>query len=456
MVGSLPKYLDSENFDVRVVIPGYECINDYWKNQMETVIRYPVYYGDEIKAVTLKSLVHDKITYYFLEQAELFAGDKPYGDMWEDAGKFIFFSKAVLELLAYIDFEPDVIHCHDWQVGLIPALLKTTYAGNPFYGGIKSVVTIHNLRFKGLCDINFVKYLTGMPDEAFAFDKLEYYGNASMLKGGLAYADLITTVSETYAKEIQTSECGEGLEGLLSYRKDDLIGIINGIDYDVYDPMGDIYLEDHFDADSFEEGKKKNKEKLQKLVGLPQDPDAFVIGIISRLTEQKGFDLIGPVIEDLMEENIQLVILGDGEKQLSDMFAGFMEKYPDKVLADFNYNDRLAKYIYAGSDASLLPSRFEPCGLSQLMALRYGCVPIVRWTGGLADTVKDYDPTTNEGTGFGFRPLDSKDFLKSVERANDLFKGDKDAWKCLVKRGMEEDFSWKTSAKKYEAMYAEF
>ena len=356
-------------------------------------------------------------------------------------------------MMPVIGFHPEIIHCHDWQTGLIPVLLHSTFATHPFYQGVKSIMTIHNLRFQGIWDIKTFQYNTGLPDYMFTPDKLEFHRDANMLKGGLVYADYITTVSETYAEEIKTPEYGEHLGGLLSARSASLRGIVNGIDYDVFNPKTDKKIFWNYDVNDFEKGKAENKRQLQEELGLPQDPRIMLIGIISRLTDQKGLNLLGEVFERFLDENTQFVVIGTGEPGYENMFRYFAGRYPDRCSANICYNDQLARRLYAAADMMLVPSRFEPCGLTQLMALRYGSVPLVRETGGLKDTVEAYNEYEQTGTGFTFGPFNANDFLNTVNYAKSVFFEHRPEWDAMVKRGMEKNFSWSSSARQYEGMY---
>lgn len=453
VVGSLPKQLKARGYDVRIAIPAYECIDEKWKKQMKTVVSLPVSLGWRNQMVTVKTFEYEGVPCYFLENNFYFCGNSPYSDMWLDIEKFSFFSKAVLEMLSYLEFEPDVIHCHDWQTSLVPVYLKRMYGHDPFYQNIKTVFTLHNMKFQGMTSIDHLKDVAGLPDDLFTYDKLEYYNSANMLKGGIVFADKVTTVSQTYAEEIKQPEYGEGLDELLRCRSNDLCGIVNGIDYQIYSPSQDEYIKYHYNAKTFRKGKKKNKVMMQNKAGLPVKNDAFTCCMISRLTDQKGFDLLGNVMDQLLEHNVQLYILGGGEKCYEDMFRYFAEKYPDKISANFEYTDEMAKLLYAGCDATLMPSRFEPCGLSQLMALRYGTVPVVRLTGGLKDTVKIYNKKYHTGTGFGFEEYNSEALLATMEEAINLFENEKSEWEAMVERGMNENYSWTTSCKEYEKLY---
>ncbi len=396
----------------------------------------------------------DGVKYYFIDNEMFFNGFRPYSDnALFEIEKFAFFSKAALSILPVIDFRPDVIHCHDWQTGLIPVYLKERFQGNEFFRGIKSVMTIHNLKFQGKWSVKEVKDITGLPDYFFTPDKLELFKDANLLKGGLVYADAITTVSQTYANEIKTPFYGEQLDGLLRARSNDLRGIVNGIDYEEFNPETDKYIEHHYNAVNFRKEKIKNKRALQAELGLDQDDRKFMIGIVSRLTDQKGFDLIDRMMDELCQDNVQIVVLGTGEERYENMFRHFDWKYNDRVSANIYYSEALSHKIYAASDAFLMPSLFEPCGLSQLMSLRYGTVPIVRETGGLKDTVQPYNEYESTGTGFSFGNYNAHEMLATIRYAERIYYDRKREWNKIVDRAMAADFSWSVSAAKYQEMY---
>ena len=368
--------------------------------------------------------------------------------------KFAYFSKAVLASLPYIDFAPDIIHCNDWQTGLIPVFLHTVFGDDNFYAGIKTVFTIHNLQFQGRWRIQEIMDITGLPAHIFNAYELESYGEANYLKGGVVYADYITTVSPTYANEITTVEGGEGLSGLMTARKDRLYGILNGIDYEEYNPQTDPYISVNYSKKDAVSGKKENKVALQKELGLPVREDAFLIGIVSRMTSQKGFDLIGCVLDELLTEmDIQLVVLGSGESQYENMFHHYQSKYPDKVSVHIGFTEERSHHIYAASDVLLMPSMFEPCGLAQMIAMRYGTLPIVRETGGLRDTVEPYNEYENTGCGFSFANFNAQEMADIVRYAYRVEHEQKAAWKELIYRAMDRNFSWNVSAHAYEKLY---
>lgn len=396
----------------------------------------------------------DGVTYYFIDNLVYFGGAKPYGDFRTDIEKFAFFSKAVLSILPIVGFRPDLIHCHDWQAGLIPVYLKTEFAQGDFYQGIKTIMTIHNLRFQGIWDIETMQGLTGLPDYVFTPDKLEFKRDANMLKGGLVYADYITTVSETYAYEIQTPMYGEGLDGLLSARHMDLRGIVNGIDYDIWNPNTDEKIDKNYTIKTFKKGKAANKKALQQALGLAVDEGKMLIGLISRLTDQKGLDLIAEVMEQIVDDNTQIVVIGTGDQRYEDMFRHYAWKYPDKVSANIYYADELSHKLYAAADAFLMPSAFEPCGLTQLISFRYGTVPIVRETGGLKDTVEPYNEYEGKGDGFSFTNYNPWDMMEVINYAKYTYFVHRKEWDEMVARGMRKDFSWDASRYKYEGIYS--
>ena len=450
--GALPKEFSKEEWDVRVVIPNYSCIPEKYRSQFQYVTHFYMCAGNYIqnKYVGILKYELDGVTYYFIDNQEYFTCDTPYGDIRYDIEKFVFFDKAVLSMLKQIDFRPDLIHCHDWETGLIPVYLKNEFQADSFYWGMKSIITIHNLKFQGVWDVKTMKGLTGFSADLFAPDKLEAYKDANFLKGGIVFADAVTTVSNTYAEEIKTPFYGERLDGLLCARAHDLRGIVNGIDYDVFNPETDKCITRNYNAKTFRKEKVKNKIQLQKDLGLNEDPNAMLIGIVSRLTDQKGFDLIAYVMDELCQDAVQIVVLGTGEERYENMFRHFDWKYHRKVSAQIYYDEPLSHRIYAASDAFLMPSLFEPCGLSQLMSLRYGTLPIVRETGGLKDTVQPYNEFEGTGTGFSFTNYNAHEMLATVRNAERVYYDNKREWNKMVDRAMAADFSWNNSARQME------
>lgn len=455
MVGALPKGFDKDQYDIRVVMPFYTCIPQKFSKDFKYKAHFYMGTGEYItnEYVGIMEYEYNGIKYYFIDNKRYFSGPKPYGDIREDIEKFCFFSKAVLSILPVVDFRPDIIHCHDWQTGIIPVYLKNEFASNEFYRGIKSIMTIHNLRFQGVWDIKTLRGLTGFGNYLFTPDKLEFNRDANMLKGGLAYADCITTVSETYAEEIMLPYFGEGLDGLLRARNNALKGIVNGIDYEIFNPETDTGLYANYDSESFWTKKWENKCRLQKELGLEIDEGKYMIGLISRLTDQKGLDLIECVINQIVDDNTQFVIIGTGEKRYEDMFKGAAYNHKGKISANIFYSEELSHKLYAAADAMLIPSRFEPCGLTQLMALRYGTVPIVRETGGLKDTVTPFNEFENSGLGFSFTNYNAHEMLATINYSKKVFFDMPLKWQAMVKRGMETDYSWKASTEKYKQLY---
>ena len=454
--GALPKEFDKKYWDVRVVIPNYSCIPEHFRNQFEYVTHFYLSSGPYVqdRYVGVLKYTFDNVTYYFIDNQEFYSGFTPYtSDTKFEIEKFTFFDKAVLSMLPLIDFKPDIIHCHDWQTGLLPVYLKNEFAANPFFWGIKSIITIHNLKFQGIWDKEWVQGVSGLTDDLFTPDKLEFNKDANMLKGGLVYADYITTVSDSYANEIQTDYYGEGLNGLLSARHFDMQGIVNGIDYNAYDPDTDAKIYCHYNAENFRKKKFNNKLKLQEELGLAVDKKKYMIGLISRLTDQKGLDLINHVMEGIIDDYTQFVVIGTGDPQYENMFRHYAWKYPDRVSANICYSDDLAHKLYAAADAFLMPSRFEPCGLTQLISFRYGTVPIVRETGGLRDTVKAYNEYENSGDGFSFSNYNADEMLSVINYSKHIFFDKKREWNQMVDRGMANDFSWNASKYKYEGLY---
>ncbi len=455
VVGSLPFSLDPAEFDVRVILPAYTVIPEQYRKGMRELFHFYSFFNGRDRYIGVREYVRQGIHFYFIDNEEYFGGSSPYTDYYYDIEKFCFFSKAVLSVLPSLQFRPDVIHCHDWHSGLIPVYLKTEFAGDPFYQGIRSVMTVHNLKFQGVFDAEVMSRVSGLPMELFSIDKLRTYNDGNMLKGGLVYADRLTTVSPTYAEEVKTPAFGEGLDGLFRARSQEFRGILNGIDSAFFDPASDNLISAKYSVTDFRAQKRRNKLALQRELCLNPDDKVCVIGLVSRLTEQKGLDLIGRILPELMASRVQLVVLGTGEGQYEQMFASGAAAYPGRLSANFRYSEELAHRIYAGCDALLMPSRFEPCGLSQLIALRYGTLPIVRETGGLKDTVQPYNRFTGEGTGFSFADYDPYVLLSTLRLALKTYYENRRAWNKLAERAMTQDYSWKRSAGLYEALYNE-
>ncbi len=455
VVGALPKEFDPKVWDVRVVLPNYTCIPPKFRDKFEYVTHFQMDCGPYIgtKYVGIMKYLYQGITYYFIDNLDYYDCFYPYGQVRWDIERFTFFDKAVLSMLPIVGFQPELIHCHDWQTGLIPVYLKNDFQGNPFFLGMKTIMTIHNLKFQGIWDVKTMTGLSGLPDNLFAPDKLEFNKQGNMLKGGIVYADYITTVSNSYADEIQTPYYGEGLDGLLSARHYDMQGIVNGIDNDMYDPDKDTSIYKKYNLSNFRKNKKINKEELQKELGLTVDRKKYMIGLISRLTDQKGLDLINYCLEGLIDEFTQLVVIGTGESQYENMFRHYAWKFPENVSANICYSEDLAHKLYAAADAFLMPSKFEPCGLTQLISFRYGTVPIVRETGGLKDTVIPYNEYEHTGDGFSFLNYNGDELLNIVNYSKFVFFEKKSEWNKMVDRGMQKDYSWHNQKTSYEELY---
>lgn len=452
VVGALPKYINPKEFEVRIIMPKYECIEKSYKRKMKKVLCFYEKMPREEEYVGIYKMKQDGILYYFIENSYYFAGNAPYHQICEDVNKFAFFSRAVLAALPKLNYQPEIIHCHDWQTALIPMMLDCFYREKEFYRRIKTILTIHNQKFQGRWIIDDIENCRDIPAE-YRYGAMEAYGESNFMKAGILYADQVTTVSETYAREIQTPEGGEGLHGVLGEVSGKLLGITNGIDYEEYDSMQDDAILVPFGAGNIAQ-KKKNKAALQKELGLKRDSKAMVIGIVSRLTEQKGFPLVLHKLEELLvTEHVQVAVLGTGEERFQNGFSDFAGRYPGQIAVYIGYNEDRAHRIYAGADAFLMPSQFEPCGLSQLISMRYGTVPIVRETGGLKDTVEPYNEIWQTGTGFSFRNYDGDEMLMIIRYALRIYQEQPKAWHAMMKRCMKADHSWQKSAGKYEEIY---
>ncbi len=451
VIGSLPIALKNEGADVRVMLPKYRAIDEYWRSRMEHVCHFEVLFGWERVYCGVERVLDNGATYYFIDNESFFYADDIYGGGINEGLRFAFFCRAALESLSRLGFYPDVLHLNDWQTGPIAALLKTQYAHSPEYARIRTIFSIHNLKYQGLFPWREIAGRLGLDERYFTPDYLEFYGCMSFIKGGLVFADRICTVSPTYAEEIKTAYYGENLDGLMRARENTLSGILNGIDYTIFNPANDRFLTHHFSADALE-GKADCKKALQSECGLAER-DVPVIGMIARLSPQKGLDLVERVLDDILRCDVQIVFLGKGEQRFVDLLNWANWRYPHRVHARIELDEGLAHRIYAGSDLFLMPSQFEPCGLSQMIALRYGSVPVVRETGGLKDTIAPYNQYTDEGNGFSFANYNAHEMLFTLERAVRYWYDDKPMWKRLMLRGMKADFGWSKSAKKYLELY---
>ena len=455
VMSALPKALVKDGWDARVILPLYGCIDEKYRSQMTPVCEFWMDMGQDHRTyyVGIKTMSMGGVTYYFVDNESLFFWGNPYSEMANDLERFIYFDKAVLSALPVIGWIPDILHCNDWQAGLVPVFLRTLFKDTEVGQKCRVIMTVHNLRFQGIHNIQTIKYLSGLPDYCFEPDQLSDHIDANMLKGGMVYSDKITTVSNSYAEEIKTPEYGEGLDPVLSYHSYKLCGIVNGIDYDNYNPETDKKIFKNYNVKNFAEGKKANKLALQEELGMEQNADKMVIGLISRLTDQKGLDLLMPIMDGIIDGNTQFVLLGTGNAEYENAFRYFENKYKGTVSSSIMYSDERSRKIYAAAEAMLVPSRFEPCGLTQLMAMRYGAVPIVRETGGLRDTVEAYNDFENTGTGFSFYDYRPDVLYDTINHAKTIYFTQPDRWHELVERDMNQNNSWENAAKNYEALY---
>lgn len=449
VAGSLPKVLKALGADVRVVIPKYKKIKTEHYINIEFLGSFNVKLGWRTQKAGIL-LKNEDVPVYFVENDYYFGRDGLYG-YDDDNERFAFFSKAVIDMLPFVDFIPDIIHCNDWQTGPVSMVLKESYKKISYLKNIKTLYTIHNLQYQGNFDPASLE-MFDLPSYLYDNGTVEFYGRMSYMKAGIEYSDVVSTVSETYAKEIQTEEYGYGFDGIMRSVSGRLKGIINGIDYKENDPETDKRIEVNFGVDTIEK-KKENKKLLQRILGL-EERDVPMICMISRLANQKGFDILAGAMETLMQNDIQFVLLGTGEKEYEDMFRYYEDRWKGRFCSCIMFDDVLAQRIYASGDMFLMPSRFEPCGLGQMFSLRYGTVPVVRKTGGLADTVTHFDPGTGKGNGFLFETYDSGGIIWAVGEALKTYEN-KDSWNRLVKNCMETKLSWEDSAKKYIALYNE-
>ncbi|MGT2910891.1 glycogen synthase GlgA [Streptococcus cameli] len=454
VIGSLPKELVRQGMDVRVVLPLYQKIARTNHSDFTYVSSFDVRAGDIQSMANVYSQVIEGVTFYFIEHRDFFERDELYG-YDDDARRFGFFQHAICRMLEALDFFPDVLHSHDWHTGALPFLCRTFYSYREEFRRIKHVFTIHNLAFQGIFYKDELWSSLGMDYGYFLDGTARFYEDCiSYMKLGVLYADKVTTVSETYAQEILTEEFGENMQHVLELRRHDLCGIVNGIDYDSWDSKTDPYLAKNFDKKSIA-AKKTNKLALQAQFGLPQDEQVLLIGIVSRLTGQKGFYLLTEVLSHLLQAHVQFVILGNGETDIENSFHHFKEAFPDKFAFYRGYNEPLAHQIYAASDLFLMPSIFEPCGISQLISMHYGTLPLVRETGGLKDTVAPYHIETKAGTGFTFSGKNAYNMKQVYDLALDTYYNRPEDWKTMVEQAMDLDVSWEASASRYIHLYQE-
>ncbi|MBE6048997.1 MAG: glycogen synthase GlgA [Clostridium sp.] len=453
VAGALPKELVRKGIDARVVIPKYKGVNWKLKDKLNFNRWFMINVSWRTRYVGVFEYKYEGVTYYLIDNEAYFNRDGLYG-YFDDGERFAYFDRAVLEMLKQIDWQPDIIHCNDWQTGMIPVMLRLEYARKDlFYAGIRTVYSIHNILFQGCYDKEILPELFGYDYEPYRNKSLEFDHGVSFMKGGINYSDLISTVSNSYAEEIKTPEYGERLDGLLRCRANSLRGIVNGIDYDEFNPKNDPYIYKQFDVSTLKD-KLTNKEELQKELGLYQSRTTPMIGMVTRLTSQKGIDLIVNIADRLLQQDVQLVILGTGDKHFEDHFKWLDYRYGNKVSANIKFDNALAHKIYAASDMFLMPSLFEPCGLGQLIALRYGSIPIVRETGGLRDTVQAYNQFDETGNGFSFANFNADEMLNIIQYAIGIYY-DKRQWNKIIRHAMNSDNSWSRSADAYLNMYNE-
>lgn len=451
VIGSLPKALVQQGAEVRVILPKYDTIPECWKAQMQPLCQFEVPVGWRRQYCGINTLRKDGITFYFIDNEYYFKRSEIYG-CFDDAERFAYFSRAVLEALPRLSFVPQVIHCHDWHTSAIPLLLHAEYRYKRLYSNIRTVLTIHNLRYQGVFPSCLLKDLLDLSAREYLTpDKVEFFGNINFLKAGIVYSDAITTVSRSYAQEILTPLYGENLQDLLSQRCGDMTGIVNGIDYECYNPDSDETIPVNYSWQSAER-KRENKVKLQTLLGLEVNADIPLIAMVTRLVSSKGLDLVAEILDEIIGLGVQLVVLGTGEERYVSMFTVAAHRNPDRVSSNIYFDENLAHKIYAGSDLFLMPSQFEPCGIGQLIALRYGSIPVVRETGGLKDTIAPYNEYTGEGNGFRFSQYQSSDLLDAIKRVLAIYR-DKERWQAIIHSAMLSDNSWSRSAREYLALY---
>lgn len=451
VAGSLPLSIKKQGHDIRVVMPLHGLIKGEYTDKMKKVHEYYVDLNWRRQYVGVMELKLNGVIFYFLDNKYYFNRNHPYGD-FDDGERYAYFSKAATLLPKEIKFKPDVIHSNDWHTALVNLFVHEFAKGDDYYKDMKKIFTIHNLKYQGIFPPDILGQVMGIGDEYISEDAIKFYEDINYMKAGIVYADIVTTVSQSYADEIKYGFFGEGLEGTLAYHSEKLTGIVNGIDYDVFNPEKDPQIEYNYSKKNLK-NKAKNKAHIQKKYKLPQKKNTPLISIISRLVDMKGLDLISYILDELLQEDIQIIVLGTGDREYEDMFKHFAWKYPDKLSANIYFSESEAQNIYAGSDIFLMPSMVEPCGLSQLIALRYGTIPVVREVGGLKDTVEPYNKHTDEGYGFSFKNYNAHELLFKIKDALDLYRKDKKAWEAMILRAMDLDNSWEHSSKEYIKLY---
>lgn len=452
VIGSLPQALVRAGHDARVVLPLYKSVIEKHYGELSRIGTIQVHSGWIDQPATFYQAVVNGVVYYFIEHQGYFERDGYYG--YEDDGeRFAFFQRALLDMIYKINWWPNIIQANDWQTGMVPLLCHACYGDDGRYQNIRHIYTIHNLAFQGNFGVDMMPSCLGLDYSYFDNGSIKFDTGISFMKAGIVYADMLTTVSPTYAQEIMSPEYGERMDSILRYRRRDMEGIVNGIDTETWNPAKDMHLAKNYDVRNWYSGKMVNKLALQKELGLQERKDVCMLGIVSRLTAQKGMDLLAEKLPEIMGMDIQLVILGTGEKAAEDTFKWLEATYKGKAVYYCGYNEDLAHRIYAGCDMFLMPSRYEPCGLGQLIAMHYGTLPFVRETGGLKDTVHPYNQYTGEGNGFSFSAADANDMLYTLRWALKQYYTNRAGWKGLVRSAMQEDVSWDKSAKNYERIY---
>lgn len=450
VAGSLPKAIKEQGHDIRLVLPLHSKIKEEFREKMEYIGYFYQYVAGNDQYCGVFQLEHDGVTTYFLDNEKYFKRENLYGE-FDDCERYIFFSKACVGLLRFLDFQADVVHANDWHSGLVPVYVNDIRYYDEFYKDVKTLYTIHNIGYQGIFSGEEF-WRTGLDVGYMKYTDLEFNGNMSFMKAGIVHATKFNTVSETYAQEIRSEFYGRGLEEVINHYAYKLSGIVNGIDYEIYNPVTDNHIFKNYDKKNLND-KRRNKMKLQEKYGLPVRKDVVLIGMVSRLDEMKGIELINHILDELLQEDIQIVFLGTGNPDYEGVLKHFEYTYPDKVASRMYFSASEANLIYAASDLYLMPSITEPCGISQLIAMRYGAVPIVRETGGLVDTVQPYNQYTGEGTGFSFRNINAHELLFKIKEAVELFYSNKRRFNKILRNGMKTNFNWDRSSKNYIDLY---
>ncbi len=451
VLGSLPKALAQKGNDVSVFIPLYGKIKPEYREKMEYVGAFFVDLDWRRQHVGVFKYIIDGVDYFFIDNEYYFNRNGIYGEI-DDGERFVYFSRACVQALKFLNLKADIVHANDWHTGLVPIYIKEYAKGDSFYSGIKSVYTIHNIKYQGVFDLNGMRPLLGFTDEYIHEDGIKFYEAINMMKAGIVYSDLVTTVSKTYSNEITYPYFGEGLDGIIRKHSNKLVGIVNGIDYEKYNPETDKMIDYNYSVNNLE-NKKKNKRVIQKICGLPERDDVAVIGLVSRLVELKGIDLLEYVLGEVLQMDVQFIVLGTGDYKYEEMLKFYERIFRSKMAARIYFDEEHSHKVYSGADLYLMPSIAEPCGISQLIAMRYGTLPIVRQTGGLVDTVEAYNKFTGEGTGFGFSNINAHELLFTIKDAVSLYYNNKEEFNKLIKNAMTTDFSWNYSCDEYIDYY---